>query len=144
AFRQVAASQLQRLAGLDALLDWIEHQGLKKAVVTNAPRPNAEFMLKTLNLWAVFDPVIIAEELPRAKPDPLPYQHALKQLNLQPENAIVFEDSASGIKAAVAAQIPTIGIATTHAPTDLYALGVELVIQDFTDPRLKDFGIQIV
>eukprot|EP00971_Amphidinium_carterae_P297843 5917923-Amphidinium_carterae.1 len=28
--------------GLDRLLDWCKHRGLKCAAVTNAPRPNAE------------------------------------------------------------------------------------------------------
>lgn len=143
AFRVVAADQLHRLPGLDQLLAWIDQQGLKQAVVTNAPRTNAEFMLKTLNLWETFETVIIGEELPRAKPDPMPYQEALKRLKIAPEAAVVFEDSSSGVKAAIAAGIPTIGMATTHSPEALYELGVKLVIEDFTDPRLLDFGISV-
>lgn len=143
AFRMVAADQLQRVPGLDELLAWIKQQGLKQAVVTNAPRPNAEFMLKTLDLWETFEIVILGESLPRAKPDPLPYQEALKRLDVTPESALVFEDSSSGVKAAIAAGIPTIGMATTHNPDVLYDLGVKLVIEDFTDPRLSDFGISL-
>ncbi len=140
-FRELAATQLQRLPGFTALYEWITAQGLKTAVVTNAPRANAAFMLQVLDLSQAFDRVIIAGELPRSKPDPLPYQTALTIFGITPTEAIVFEDSQTGITAAVQAQIPTVGVASTHAPDVLYQYGASLVIQDFTDLRLQKFGL---
>jgi len=111
------------------------------AVVTNAPRDNAEFMLETLGLSNRFDPVILAGELARGKPDPLPYQEALKQLMLTAEDALVFEDSPTGVQAAVAAGLTTIGVASTHAPETLTAIGAVCAISDFRDDRLRKFGL---
>jgi HAD superfamily hydrolase (TIGR01509 family) len=140
-FRELAASQLVRMPGFTTLYDWVQGQGLPTAVVTNAPRENAEFMLQVLALEAAFDWVLIAGDLPRSKPDPLPYQTALDHFGVASEAAVVFEDSKTGIQAAVAAQIPTIGVASTHDPEVLYSYGASLVIQDFTDPRLQKFGL---
>ncbi len=142
-FRELAKTQLEPMPGLMALLDWIEQQELKKAVVTNAPRLNAEFMLAGLGLTERFEFVILGEDLPRAKPDPLPYQTAIDRLILQPNEALVFEDSPSGIRAAVAAGIPTVGVASSHDPMMLAELGIKLAIKDFTDGRLQQLGLMV-
>ena len=140
-FRDRAASQLGRMPGFDELYAWVQRQGLKTAVVTNAPRANAEFVLKVLELESAFDWVLIAGDLPRSKPDPLPYQTALDRFGLSPAAAIVFEDSQTGIQAAVAAQIPTVGVASTHEPEVLYGYGASLVVESFADPRLQTLGL---
>lgn len=138
-FRKMAAHQLQRMPGLTDLLHHIKQQGYATALVTNAPRANAEFMLKTLALNGVFQPVIIADDLPKGKPDPLPYQTALDQLGLSPEEALVFEDSPTGVRAAVAAGVPTIGVTSTHSDGSLGQLGVLFTIADFTDSQLLTY-----
>lgn len=140
-FRETAQGQLRPLPGLPPLIEWMQRRGMRSAVVTNAPRPNAEFMLQTLKLDQTFDVVIMSGDLPVGKPDPLPYQEALRQLDLTPEQVVVFEDSPSGLRAAVAAGILTIGIASTHPPEKLYELGAKLVVADFTDERLKPLGL---
>ncbi|MDX2228292.1 MAG: HAD-IA family hydrolase [Leptolyngbyaceae cyanobacterium bins.349] len=137
-FRRRAMGELQPLAGLMDLLQWANTQQLKQAVVTNAPVENAEFMLQVLGLATHFQTVVIAEQLERGKPDPLPYQVALEQLSVSSQAAIAFEDSPSGIQAAVGAGVLTVGIASTHPPEDLYTVGATLVINDFADPRLND------
>ena len=83
-FREAAAEHLQPMPGLLPLLNWLKQQDIAMAIVTNAPRANAEFMLQTLGLQTVFAPVIISDDLPRGKPDPLPYQEALKRLAVAP------------------------------------------------------------
>lgn len=140
-FRQVARHQLRPMAGLLPLLRHLDQRQCPAAVVTNAPRPNAEFMLEVLELGDRFAFVILGEDLPRAKPDPLPYQVALERLGIAPEAAVVFEDSPAGVRAAVAAQIPTIGVASSHDPARLKDCGARWVIADFTDPQLEQLGL---
>jgi HAD superfamily hydrolase (TIGR01509 family) len=137
-FRQ-RADALQPLAGLSEILHWVETEQLKLAVVTNAPKENAEFMLKALRLEDTFTTVILGDNLPKGKPDPLPYQEALNRLGVTAEEAIAFEDSPSGMRSAIGARIPTVGIASTHKPEKLYQLGATLVVDDFADPRLWDW-----
>lgn len=142
-FRELADSKLERMPGFTQLFEWIAERGLQTAVVTNAPRANAEFMLKVLNLETAFQQVIIAGELPRSKPDPLPYRTALAKFDLSPTGAIVFEDSQTGIQSAVAAQITTVGVASSHEPATLRSYGASLAIQDFTDTCLQDVGLLV-
>lgn len=136
-FREQADS-LEPLAGVVELLAWANQHSLRQAVVTNAPRENADFMLQALGLTAHFATVVLGDDLPKGKPDPLPYQEALQRLDAAAAETIAFEDSPSGIRSAVAAGIYTVGIASTHDPQGLSDLGAELVVSDFTDPRLTD------
>ncbi|MGL5508871.1 MAG: HAD family phosphatase, partial [Microcoleaceae cyanobacterium] len=52
--------------------------------------------------------------------------------------AIVLEDSPTGIQAGVGANIYTIGILSTHPAEALIKAGANLLIQDFHDPQLWD------
>ncbi len=137
-FRQRAAGALQPLAGLSDILAWANERQLKQAVVTNAPPENAEFMLQVLGLIQQFETVVLAETLERAKPDPLAYQVGLERLGATANCAIAFEDSPSGVRSAVGAGILTIGIASTHLPANLYAVGATLVVSDFSDRTLNE------
>lgn len=134
-FREVAGN-LTPLPGLGDAIAWATERGLKQAVVTNAPRVNAEYMLDVLNLTAAFDRVAISAEVGIPKPDPAPYEFILKEFGISSGEALAFEDSPSGMQSAVAAGIKTVGIATTQEPSELYALGAVLVISDYTDLRL--------
>lgn len=134
-FRELGR-QLQPLAGLTTLLNWTKARQLKQALVTNAPRENARFMLDVLNLESAFSTVVLAEDVDRGKPYPDPYQLALKRLEVTPDSAIAFEDSPSGIRSAVAAGLTTIAVASTHDRDRLLDVGAQMVISDFTDPVL--------
>jgi HAD superfamily hydrolase (TIGR01509 family) len=135
-FRELAID-LQPLPGLIEFLDWVNQQGFKTGLVTNAPRENTDFILEILNLSDYFDSVVLSDEIGIGKPDPAPYQYCLDQLNILPEEAITFEDSPSGIRSAIAAGIKTIGVASTHDPNSLKDLGVAFVIDDFTHSDLQ-------
>ncbi|HEY9620440.1 MAG TPA: HAD family phosphatase [Crinalium sp.] len=137
-FRRRMAN-LSPLPGLLDLLNWMGTHRLKRAIVTNAPPANAQFMLRSLKVEALFPVVVLGEELERGKPDPMPYQVALERLGVKGDRAVAFEDSPSGVRSAVGAGIPTVGIATTHDPELLYAIGATLVVPDFADPRLLDW-----
>lgn len=135
-FRQLAAGRLQPLAGLVELLALARQHQWRLALVTNAPRENVHFMLDVLGLRTAFEVVILGEELPAGKPDPLPYCLALNKLGLMAAEALAFEDSPTGIRSALGAGVQTVGLATTHRPADLAALGAAPVIADFTSAEL--------
>lgn len=134
-FRQLA-SHLKPLPGFSELVAWTETHHLKRALVTNAPRLNVEFMLEVLAIKDIFHTVVLAEDCIAGKPDPTPYQVALQQLGITAAQGYALEDSPSGIRAAVAAGLPTIGIASTHAPQNLREVGAFIAIPDFTDLQL--------
>jgi HAD superfamily hydrolase (TIGR01509 family) len=137
-FRQLGGA-LQPIAGLLNLLDWSTTRQIERAVVTNAPRANAQFLLDALKLNSAFSTVILAEEASRGKPDPAPYNLALKRLNVNSNAAIAFEDSTSGILSATRAGLYTIGVASTHDPQQLLEAGAKMAISDFTEPQLWEW-----
>ncbi|MDH4551663.1 MULTISPECIES: HAD family phosphatase [Pseudomonas] len=134
-FRDMSPS-LQPLPGLLRLLEYAQTRAIGMCVVTNAPRLNAEHMLKAMGLGQRFEHVLVAEELARPKPDPLPYLTGLQRLGAEARQALAFEDSLPGVAAASGAGIFTVGVATTQTPERLLAAGAQRVIQDFTDPAL--------
>ena len=100
-------------------------------MVTNAPKENARHVLEALGLRPPL--LVLAEEVGRGKPDPLPYQLALRRLGVAPEEALAFEDSPSGVRSAVGAGIPTYGLLTGHEAEALIREGASGVIRNFTE-----------
>jgi HAD superfamily hydrolase (TIGR01509 family) len=124
--------------GIVALLDFAETAGFAVALVTNAPRANAELMLATLGLAERFPLLVIGAELPRSKPDPLPYLTALQLTGAEAACSIAFEDSLSGIRAAAAAGLAVVGLTTGLDEATLIGVGATFGVADFTDPRIAD------
>lgn len=129
-FRELAQT-LKPIPGLEELLHWAEKRGLAWGVVTNAPRENALHVLKALGLKPSL--LVLAEEVGRGKPHPRPYQVALRRLGLLPQEALAFEDSPSGVKSAVGAGIPTLGVLTGHQEEALRESGARSVVRDFRE-----------
>mmetsp|Transcript_43234 Transcript_43234/g.70162 ORF Transcript_43234/g.70162 Transcript_43234/m.70162 type:complete len:258 (+) Transcript_43234:74-847(+) len=137
-FRRLSNNLLKETPGLSALLDWMDQQAvpLKRAVVTNAPKLNVEYMLDVLKVRHRFPLVVLGEECLRAKPDPCPYQTAMELLGVKPHETIAFEDSGAGIKSALGAGITTVGITSSFSDEFLNKLGVVFAVPDFGDKRL--------
>ena len=87
---------LEPILGALALLDFADRRGLKRAVVTNAPRANAEKVLAALGIGERLPIVVIGGELVRAKPDPLPYLTALERTGASAAHSIAFEELVVG------------------------------------------------
>jgi HAD superfamily hydrolase (TIGR01509 family) len=128
--------EVEPIKGAVALLDYADRRGFKRAVVTNAPRANAERVLDALGIGHRLPILVIGAELPRAKPDPLPYLTGLERTGATASHSLAFEDSLSGVRAAAAAGLAVVGLTTTLDPQTLIEAGATLAARDFTDPRI--------
>jgi HAD superfamily hydrolase (TIGR01509 family) len=133
-----ALGELEPILGALALLDFADRRGLKRAVVTNAPRANAEKVLAALGIGERLPMLVIGGELERSKPDPLPYLTALERTAASATHSLAFEDSLSGVRAAAAAGLAVVGMTTTLDSRTLIEAGATFAAQDFTDPRIFD------
>jgi len=124
--------------GAAELLEYAEAAALACAVVTNAPRANAEKVLEAIGLAARLRIVVIGGELARAKPDPLPYLTGLKLTGATAEASVAFEDSLSGVRAAVAAGITVVGLTTGLPEERLVAAGAAFGVKDFGNRRIYE------
>lgn len=64
-FRQLAMGILEPTGGLLRFCKWVEEKGLTRAAVTNAPRANAEQMIKAVGLEQFFQ---LCEQATNANP----------------------------------------------------------------------------
>ncbi|MBS0287239.1 MAG: HAD family phosphatase [Proteobacteria bacterium] len=80
------------------------------AVVSSSGKQVVRDILQAEKIETYFDFIIAHEDCSKHKPDPLPYLLALEKAQVAPEQALVIEDSPSGIRAALAANIPVIGV----------------------------------
>ena len=123
------------MPGLPRLIDWAKARGVACALVTNGPRPNVEHTLRALGLTGSFDCLVLGEDLPRAKPDPLPYLEALRRLGAPADRAMAFEDSEPGATAALAAGVFTVEVTGPSRREGVHP-GADLTVSDFNAPAL--------
>lgn len=138
-FREQAPALLVPLPGLLDFAQLLTARGVAVCAVTNAPRENAELMIRCCGLDAFFghgERLVIGSECERAKPHPEPYLEGLRRLGVSAADAIAFEDSPSGLRAAVAAGIATVGLTTSQTPEALLAVGAAGIIADYRDAAL--------
>jgi sugar-phosphatase len=88
------------------------------AVVTSGTRALATRRLQAAGLPQPIH-MVPADEVTRGKPDPEPYLKGAKLVRFEPQDCLVFEDAASGIKAAKGAGMRVIGVPGTYRPSEL-------------------------
>jgi HAD superfamily hydrolase (TIGR01509 family) len=97
--------------GILEYLKAAERLGLKRAIVSSASRAWIDMHLARLEHAVGWDAIVTADQDPeRAKPRPTLYLEALRELDVEAADAIAFEDSPNGAKAAKAAGIYVVGI----------------------------------
>ena len=138
AFRKLVAGKIEPLPGLMPLLARADQAGVPMVAVTNAPRLNAEMLLAGLGISDRFKRIVIGDELSHGKPHPMPYLEGLRAVNAAAKFSVAFEDSRSGVQAASAAGIATIGIRTSLGHADLIEAGALTTAENFDDPKLID------
>lgn len=98
------------LPGVESALMSARELGLKLAVASSSPRYWVEGHLDRLGLLKHFEALKTADDVTDVKPDPALYTQALEALGVKSTEAIAFEDSVNGVKAAKAAGIYCIAI----------------------------------
>lgn len=93
------------LPGVEGLLSEAKQRGLGLAVASSSARTWVVGHLTRLGLLEYFDTLACGDEVPRTKPYPDLYLAALQQLEVQANQAIAFEDSLNGMRAAQQAGI---------------------------------------
>lgn len=114
--------------GIDEVMTYLSTSSYRVGLVTASPKYWVTMVMKKF-LWRdAFNCVVsIDEERLAPKPDPAGYQYALQILNVRPEAAIVIEDSNTGIAAAKAAGMYTIGL-RQHVPATYISRGADRYI----------------
>jgi HAD superfamily hydrolase (TIGR01509 family) len=83
-------------------------RSFQMAVVTTSRRADFELIHASRDLLGFFRFVLTVEDYQRAKPHPDPYLAGLERLGARPEEAVAIEDSARGLRSALAAGLDCI------------------------------------
>lgn len=108
-FMELTKPGLSAPEGRNALLERLS-VSYTIGVVSSSRCDVIEYILASEKIRSFFHFVIGYEDCLRHKPDPFPYEYALTKARVKPHEALVIEDSFSGIAAAQKASIPVIGI----------------------------------
>jgi beta-phosphoglucomutase len=97
-------------------------------VALGSASKNARLILNKVNLIDKFEAIVDGTNVSKAKPDPEVFLIAAKQLEMPPEDCIVFEDSVAGVQAANSANMISIGIGDAKILHE-----ADYIFRDFTE-----------
>lgn len=110
--------------GAHDMLEAVRDAGLPCALATSTHDPAATERLAAVGLDGYFDVKVTGDRITRGKPDPEIYRTAAAELRVEPMRAWAVEDSANGVRAALAADYSVIQIPDLVEPdAALRALG---------------------
>ncbi|MCA0934306.1 HAD family phosphatase [Vibrio alginolyticus] len=104
--------------GVVELLEWLKEQNFPTAVATSTAKEVAKIKLELAGLSKYFDNLTTGCEVSNGKPDPEIYLLAANRLDIEPTKCLAFEDSNNGVRAAVAANMPTFQIPDLVEPCE--------------------------
>ncbi|MDR2851645.1 MAG: HAD-IA family hydrolase, partial [Burkholderiaceae bacterium] len=123
--------------GIARLIGQAHAAGLMLAIATTTSRANVDALLaRALPAEAGwFQVIATAEDAPNKKPDPQVYRCVLDRLDLPARQCLAVEDSAIGLRAALAAGLPTLVTANDYT-RDQDFTGARAVLNDLGATRL--------
>jgi HAD superfamily hydrolase (TIGR01509 family) len=130
------------LPGVKDYLDGALEHGLKLAVASSSPDNWVSGHLTRLCLIDYFDAIKTADDVARTKPDPELYLAALAALDVAAAEAVVFEDSGNGVRAAKAAGIYTVAV-PNGLTAQLTIEGADLRLNSLAELSLDELLAQI-
>lgn len=135
-FRSIIQDQITASIGAVRLIRDLAETGFPQAIASSAPRANIDLIISRLDLTRFFSVIVAEEDVTTGKPDPQIFLLAASRLNVMASSCIVIEDSVAGIRAAKAAGMKCIGVATTHPAASLVA--ADLVVRTIGELTVSD------
>jgi len=129
---------LPPMPGSIEFLRLLKENGVQIGLVTSSDYSKIQRASKALELEGIFDTIVTADRITNGKPDPSCYLLAASDLNVKPEECLVFEDSFAGIQAGNSARMRVIGLSTTNSAESLKDK-VHQVIPNFMQITFEDY-----
>ncbi|HLS96411.1 MAG TPA: HAD family phosphatase [Sphingobacterium sp.] len=124
-FRSIYREKVEPLPYYIEFLEDLKLHGFRTAVATSAPRANLDLILDVLKIEEKMESLLASEDVTHHKPDPEVYLMSAERLGVSPAECVVFEDSFSGVTAALRAGMKVVGVLSSHTreqlpPCDFY------------------------
>ncbi|MCF2493529.1 HAD family hydrolase [Dyadobacter chenhuakuii] len=118
-FRQIYEPYIDPIEGIVAFINDLKINGAKLGVATSAPLANLDLILSKVPIRAHLGSIMASENVRKHKPDPEVYLTSAKNLGVEPDQCVVFEDSFSGVSAAINAGMRVVGVLSSHTKEEL-------------------------
>ena len=105
-------------AGVIEILDYLDDQGLPRAIATSNGMASVERYLGRFDLAPRFHAVVANGDVTRHKPHPDPYLEAARRISVDPTRCLALEDSHPGVRAAHAAGMMTVMVPDILDPNE--------------------------
>ncbi len=125
------------------LLKTAREKGFKTGLATMSHCEQVKKVLKIIELEDHFDYIITRDEVNNAKPDPEIYLNMLEKLKINRKEAIIIEDSVSGIEAAQTAGVTVFAVTNSLTRDKVNNSGIidsAFIINDRRDLSKKVFS----
>ena len=136
-FREIYADHVKPINGFMTFLENLSGRGLKLGVATSAPKANMDLILDTLKIRGTFGSLMASENVNNHKPDPEVYLTSAENLSSGSSECLVFEDSYSGISAAINANMKVVGVLSSHKEDELPPCNA--YISSYSSDLFKEF-----
>lgn len=117
-FETIRKGDLPIKKGAVELLDFLRKNGYKIALATSAIRERLDIQIKINNMHEKFDAMVCGDDITKSKPNPEIFIKAAEKLGVLPEECIVVEDSAAGIKGAHDGKMTAFHVEDLKVPDD--------------------------
>ncbi|WAC12093.1 HAD family hydrolase [Dyadobacter pollutisoli] len=118
-FRQIYEPYIDPISGIVEFMQDLKANGVDLGVATSAPRANLELILSKVLIRPILGSILASENVKKHKPDPEVYLTSAQNLGVMPDQCVVFEDSFSGVSAALNAGMRVVGVLSSHTIEEL-------------------------
>jgi len=130
-FRKIYEPHVAPITGIVEFISDLKSNAVKIGVATSAPRANLDLIFSKVDLREKLGSIMASEDVKKHKPDPEVYLTSALNLGVSPAQCVVFEDSFSGVTAALNAGMSVVGVLTSHTREELPPCN--LYINDYSE-----------
>lgn len=121
------------LPGVKSFLDELKSSNIKIGLASSSK--NAPTIIKKLDIEHYFEAKMDGNSVAKAKPDPEIFLKCASELNVEPEQCVVFEDAVAGVEAAIEGNMQCVGIGQQEVLTRAHY--VMPTFENFTIEKLN-------
>lgn len=140
-FREIYADHVSPIQGYIAFLEDLKELNFHTAVATSAPRANMDLIIDSLDIRKHMGSTLGSEDVIKHKPAPEIYLTSASNLEVDKKQCVVFEDSFSGVSAAINAGMKVVGVLSSHTRAELPPC--DLYIENYSQINAEDLIDQL-
>ena len=125
----------------DVFLKRVKQYNIPVALATSSRRAKMKMVLEKLDLLICFDAVVTGGDVKNGKPAPDIFLKTAEKLSVFPEDCIVFEDAANGVRAAKSAGMKCVALASHQTIDSLQE--ADLIIDSFENLSFPNVCFQL-